>query len=202
MNILIIGAGVVGTQAALIASGMGANVTLMDRSVSRLQYLDQIFFSRFSTVYSSNQNIEDALTTADMVIGAVLIPGAEAPKLVSKKQLSILPKGSVLVDVAIDQGGCFETSRPTTHENPLFEINGIVHYCVANIPGTVPHTSTLALTNATTPYIKKIANEGWKKACKSDKNLLNGLNVHDGMVTNKPVAKTFELDFTNPKNLI
>ena len=201
-NVLIIGAGVVGTQAALIASGMGAKVTLMDKSLARLKYLDEIFFSRFSTVYASNQNIEDALPLSDIVIGAVLVPGAEAPKLISKKQLSILPKGSVLVDVAIDQGGCFETSRATTHEEPLFEVDGIVHYCVANIPGTVPNTSTLALTNATAPFVKKIAKEGWKKACQSDRNLLNGLNVHNGMVTNEPVSNAFKLGFHNPETLI
>jgi alanine dehydrogenase len=201
-NVLIIGGGVVGTQAALIASGMGARVTLMDNSIQRLKYLDQIFFSKFSTKFSSTQNISESITDSDMIIGAVLIPGAEAPTLLSQKQLSLMKLGSVLVDVAIDQGGCFETSKATTHDSPTYEIDGIVHYCVANMPGAVPNTSTLALSHATTPFILKLANMGWKTACANDNNLLNGLNVQDGHVTNVAVSEAQGLDFLNPSTLL
>jgi alanine dehydrogenase len=201
-NVLIIGGGVVGTQAALIASGMGANVTLMDNSISRLKFLDQIFFSRFKTGFASSENIKKTIINSDMIIGAVLIPGAEAPKLISRSQLSLIKNGSVLVDVAIDQGGCFETSKATTHDVPTFEVDGIVHYCVANMPGAVPNTSTLALSHATTPFILKLAQMGWKDACKEDPHLLNGLNVHDGQITNIEVSKAQGLDYLDPKTLL
>ena len=201
-NVLIIGGGVVGTQAALIASGMGANVTVLDKSIHRLNFLDQMFPARFNTLYSSEVNIADAIAESDLVIGAVLVPGAEAPKLISRVQLSSMKSGSALVDVAIDQGGCFETSRATTHDNPIFEVNNIVHYCVANMPGAVPNTSTLALSHATAPLILEIANKGWKTACLENHNLLNGLNIHDGQVTNKAVAMAQRLNFAEPQLLL
>ena len=201
-NILVIGGGVVGTQAALIASGMGANVTLMDNSIKRLKYLDQIFQSHFNTNFSTEDNIEKAIRDADIIIGAVLVPGAKAPKLISRAQLSHIKKGSVLVDVAIDQGGCFETSSPTTHENPVYNIDEIVHYCVANMPGAVPNTSTVALSHATLPFIIELAKKGWKKACSENKHLLNGLNIHDGQVTNKAVATAQNLNFVEPQNVV
>ena len=201
-NVLVIGGGVVGTQAALIAAGMGAKVTLMDNSISRLKYLDQIFFSKFTTSFSSSENIKLTIRDSDMIIGAVLVPGAEAPKLISRSQLSLIKKGSVLVDVAIDQGGCFETSKATTHDSPIYEVDGIVHYCVANMPGAVPNTSTLALSHATTPFILKLANMGWKPACLNDPHLLNGLNIHDGQITNIAVSRAQGLDYLDPKNLL
>lgn len=201
-NVLIIGGGVVGTQAAIIASGMGAKVTLMDNSIARLKYLDQIFFSRFMTCFASAENISKALKDSDIIIGAVLIPGAEAPKLIKRSQLSLMKKGSVLVDVAIDQGGCFETSKATTHDAPIYEVDDIVHYCVANMPGAVPNTSTLALTNATMPYILKLANKGWKTACAENSHLLNGLNIHNGLVANKAVADALNIKLDNARQLL
>ena len=201
-NVLIIGGGVVGTQAALIASGMGAKVTLMDNSINRLKYLDQIFFSKFTTSFASTENIKLAIEDSDMIIGAVLIPGAQAPKLISKSQLSLVKPGSVLVDVAIDQGGCFETSKATTHDNPTYEVDGIVHYCVANMPGAVPNTSTLALSHATTPFIISLAKAGWKNACLNDPHLLNGLNVHDGKITNMAVSQAQNLEYFDPKTFL
>jgi alanine dehydrogenase len=201
-NVLVIGGGVVGTQAALIASGMGAKVTLMDNSINRLKYLDQIYFSKFTTSFASTENIKKAIVNSDMIIGAVLIPGATAPKLISKSQLLLMKPGSVLVDVAIDQGGCFETSRPTTHDNPTYEVDGIMHYCVANMPGAVPNTSTLALSHATTPFIISLAKDGWKTACMNDPHLLNGLNVHDGHITNLAVSREQNLEYVDPKTLL
>ena len=201
-NVLILGGGVVGTEAALIASGMGANVTVMDTSIKRLQYLDQLFKSRFNTTFSSNHNVNNALEYSDLIIGAVLIPGAEAPKLISKSQLSLIKNGSVLLDVAIDQGGCFETSQATTHENPTYEVDGIIHYCVANMPGAVPNTSTLALSNVTAPFILQLANKGWKTACQENQHLLNGLNVYNGQITNKAVANAQGLEFFDPTHLL
>jgi alanine dehydrogenase len=201
-NVLIIGGGVVGTQAALIAAGMGAKVKLMDNSINRLKYLDQIFFSRFTTEFASPDNIKNSIVASDMIIGAALIPGAEAPKLISKSQLSLIKRGSVLVDVAIDQGGCFETSRATTHDAPTYEVDGITHYCVANMPGAVPNTSTLALSHATTPFILKLAKMGWKTACMKDTHLLDGLNLHDGKITNRLVSKAQGLDYLDPKSLL
>ena len=201
-SVLIIGGGVVGTQSAMIAAGMGAKVTLMDNSISRLKYLDQIFFSKFATCFASAENIKKAIADSDMIIGAVLIPGAEAPKLISRPQLSQLKPGSVLVDVAIDQGGCFETSTATTHESPTYEVDGIVHYCVANMPGAVPNTATLALSHATTPFILKLANKGWMDACANDVHLLNGLNVHDGHITNNAVSQAQGLEYIDPKSFL
>ena len=201
-NVLVIGGGVVGTQSALIASGMGAKVTLMDNSIDRLKYLDQIFFSKFTTAFASPENIKKAIVDSDMIIGAVLIPGASAPKLISKSQLSLIKPGSVLVDVAIDQGGCFETSKATTHDSPTYEVDGIMHYCVANMPGAVPNTSTLALSNATKPFIISLAKKGWKTACRNDPHLLNGLNVHDGHITNMAVSQAQNLNYVDPTNLL
>ena len=182
-NVVIVGGGVVGTAAARVAVGMGARVTVLDRSVPRLSYLDDIFHGQLVTQYSSAGALAQLLPTADMVIGAVLIPGAAAPRLVTRAQLKLMKPGSVLVDVAIDQGGCFETSRATTHQDPIYEVDGIMHYCVANMPGAVARTSTQALGNATMPFMLALADKGWKKACAEDKHLLAGLNVHAGKLT-------------------
>ena len=201
-NVLIIGGGVVGTQAARIACGMGANVTLMDNSIKRLKLLDALFQSQLKLSFPSKENIEKALVDSDLIIGAVLLPGAKAPKLISKSQLSDIKNGSVLLDVAIDQGGCFETSRATTHDCPTYTIDGIVHYCVANMPGAVPNTSTLALSHATSPFILDLANYGWKTACQKNRHLINGLNIHNGHITNKAVATAQGLDFLDPESLL
>ncbi|WP_413874928.1 alanine dehydrogenase [Albidovulum sp.] len=182
-KVVVIGGGVVGTHAARIAAGMGADVTVLDRSIPRLRYLDDVFGGQFKTSYASAGNTIELARQADMIIGAVLIPGAAAPKLISKAQLKELKPGAALVDVAIDQGGCFETSRATTHQDPIYEVDGIMHYCVANMPGAVARTSTLALGNATMPFMIALANKGWKKACADDPHLLNGLNVHAGKLT-------------------
>jgi alanine dehydrogenase len=190
-NVLILGGGIVGTQAAFMAAGLGAHVTVMDISLSRLRYLSEIMPANVDTMMSSRYLIEQFLPSVDLVIGAVLIPGAKAPYLITREMLRLIPKSSVLVDVAIDQGGCFETSRPTTHTNPVYEKEGILHYCVANIPGAVPMTSTAALTNATLPYALSLANLGWKSACEKYADLKAGLNIVDGKVVNKAVAETF-----------
>lgn len=192
-NVLVIGGGIVGTQAALMAAGLGARVTIADISLPRLRYLSEIMPANVDTLMSSKYNIESLLPTTDLVIGAVLIPGAKAPFVITKEMLKLMQPGSVLVDVAIDQGGCFETSKPTTHAEPIYEVDGIVHYCVANIPGAVPFTSTLALTNATLPYAVQLANKGWEKACADSKDLREGLNIVKGKVVYKAVAETFDL---------
>ncbi|MDE0852626.1 alanine dehydrogenase, partial [Yoonia sp.] len=179
-RVVVIGGGVVGTHAAKIAAGMGADVTVLDRSLPRLRYLDDVFGGQFKTSYASAGNTIELVREADMVIGAVLIPGAAAPKLISRAQLSEMKPGAVLVDVAIDQGGCFETSKATTHQDPIYEVDGIMHYCVANMPGAVARTSTIALGNATMPFMLALADKGWRKACEDDPHLLNGLNVHAG----------------------
>lgn len=190
-KVLVIGGGVVGHNAALMAAGLGADVTLADISLPRLRNLSETLPKNVKTLYSSTHNIEQELPTTDLVIGAVLIPGAKAPHLITQKMLKLLKPGSVLVDVAIDQGGCFETSHPTTHTDPIFEVDGIVHYCVANIPGAVPQTSTLALTNATLPYALKLADQGWEKACEQDPGLKLGLNIVDGKIVYEAVAQAF-----------
>jgi alanine dehydrogenase len=190
-NVLVLGGGIVGTQAAFMAAGLGAHVTIMDISLPRLRYLSEIMPANVDTMMSSNYNIEQFLPNVDLVIGAVLIPGAKAPHLITRDMLKLIPKASVLVDVAIDQGGCFETSRPTTHAEPVYEVDGIIHYCVANIPGAVPMTSTVALTNATLPYALSLADFGWEEACKKHADLREGLNVVHGKVVNKAVAETF-----------
>ncbi|GHF08842.1 alanine dehydrogenase [Aliiroseovarius zhejiangensis] len=194
-NVAIIGGGVVGAAAARVAVGMGANVTVLDRSVPRLSYLDDVFMGRLTTQYSDMAGIAELLPRMDMVIGAVLIPGAAAPKLISREQLSLMKPGSVLVDVAIDQGGCFETSKATTHAEPIYDVDGIVHYCVANMPGAVARTSTIALGNATIPFMLALAGKGWKQACADDEHLLNGLNVHAGKLTYAAVGEALGLDY-------
>ena len=198
-NIVVIGGGVVGTHAAKIAAGMGADVTVLDRSLTRLRYLDDVFGGQFKTSYASAGNTIELARAADLIIGAVLIPGAEAPKLISRAQLSELKPGAALVDVAIDQGGCFETSKATTHQDPIYEVDGIMHYCVANMPGAVARTSTIALGNATMPFMLALANKGWRKACEDDPHLLNGLNVHAGKLTYFAVGKALGLDVLSPQ---
>ncbi|MEQ8365069.1 MAG: alanine dehydrogenase [Roseicyclus sp.] len=201
-EVVVIGGGVVGTQAARMAAGMGADVTVLDRSLSRLRYLDDIYRGVFKTRYASADATAQVITTADLVIGAVLIPGAAAPKLVTRAQLSTMKPGAVIVDVAIDQGGCFETSRATTHQDPIYEVDGIVHYCVANMPGAVARTSTLALGNATMPYMLALADKGWRQACADDPHLLAGLNTHAGKLTNYAVGKALGIDVTSPTLIV
>ncbi|MBY8974342.1 alanine dehydrogenase [Rhodobacteraceae bacterium NNCM2] len=193
-EVTVIGGGVVGTHAARIASGMGADVTVLDRSLPRLKYLDDVFGGLFKTRYSSADATEELVLQSDMVVGAVLIPGAAAPKLVRKEQLSRMKPGSVLVDVAIDQGGCFETSKATTHDDPIYEVDGVIHYCVANMPGAVARTSTIALTNATMPHLLALADKGWAQACRDDEHLANGLNVHAGKLTYFAVGEALGID--------
>lgn len=194
-NVLIIGGGVVGSQAAKIAAGMGAAVTILDKNLSRLRYLSEIMPSNVVTQYSNEYTIRQLVKDMDLIIGAVLIPGAKATTVITLDMLRDMKPGTVLVDVSVDQGGCFETTKPTTHNNPVYLIEGIVHYCVANIPGAVPMTSTLALTNATLPYILKIANLGWEKACDKYDDLRTGLNIIKGDVVCEAVADTFRLPY-------
>lgn len=198
-NVLIVGGGVVGTAAARVAVGMGANVTVLDRSVPRLSYLDDIFMGKLTTQYSSAGALAELIQTADMVIGAVLIPGAAAPKLVSRAQLSSMQAGAVLVDVAIDQGGCFETSRATTHHDPIYEVDGVVHYCVANMPGAVARTSTQALGNATLPFLLDLADKGWRQAITDNPHLKAGLNTHAGRLTYAAVGEALGLETITPE---
>ena len=192
-KVVVIGGGVVGTHAAKIAAGMGADVTVLDRSIPRLRYLDDVFGRTFKNQYATSGATSQLITEADMVIGAVLIPGAAAPKLISRAQLSTMKPGAVLVDVAIDQGGCFETSKETTHDDPIYNVDGIMHYCVANMPGAVARTSTIALGNATLPHMLNIADKGWKAACGADQNLMNGLNTHAGKLTYAAVGEALNL---------
>ena len=201
-RVVIIGGGVVGTAAARVAVGMGANVTVLDRSVPRLSYLDDIFMGKLTTQYSSEAAIAELLPTADMVIGAVLIPGAAAPKLVSRAQLSQMMPGAVLVDVAIDQGGCFETSRATTHQEPIYEVDGVIHYCVANMPGAVARTSTQALSNATLPFMLALANAGWREAVSRNGYLRSGLATHEGRLTSPPVGEALGFEAITPEALL
>ncbi len=198
-EVLVIGGGTVGTYAARVAAGMGARVVVLDRSLERLRWLDETYRGLFETRYSSRAAISALVREADMVVGAVLIPGAAAPKLVTREMLTTMRPGAVLVDVAIDQGGCFETSRPTTHADPIYTVDGIIHYCVANMPGAVPRTSTIALTNATLPYVLAIADKGWREACREDPGLLAGLNVHAGHLTNYAVGQALGIDVLSPK---
>ena len=195
-EVLVLGGGIVGTQAAKMAAGLGARVTMMDISLPRLRQLDDIMPANVETMIYNEYNVRNAIKTADLVIGGVLIPGAKAPKLITRDMLPSMKKGAVIVDVAIDQGGCFETSKPTTHAEPCYEVDGVVHYCVANMPGAVPYTSTLALTNATLPYAVQLANKGWKKACADSNELKLGLNVISGKVVYKGVAEAFNLEYT------
>jgi len=201
-QVLILGGGIVGIQAAKMAAGLAADVTIMDISIPRLRDLDDILPKNVKTVYSNEYNIREAVKTADLIIGAVLIPGAKAPHLITRDMLKLMKPGTVLVDVAVDQGGCIETCKPTTHENPTFEIDGIIHYCVANMPGAVPYTSTLALTNATLPYALQLANKGWKKACADNEELRLGLNVVEGKVVYKGVSDAFNLPYTEVSEVL
>lgn len=194
-KVFVIGAGVVGTAAARTAAGTGADVTICDISMPRLSYLADVMPRNVKTLMSSEYNIREELKTADLVIGSVLIPGAKAPKLVTRDMLKDMEPGTVMVDVAIDQGGCFETSHPTTHEDPVYTVDGILHYCVANIPGAVPYTSTLALTNVTHPYAMLLADKGWKQACKECEELRKGLNVVEGKVVYRSVAEAWDLPY-------
>ena len=198
-SVLVLGGGTVGEAAAMMAAGMGANVTITDISLPRLRQLDIETPANVHTLYSSSHNISMLLPTVDIVVGSVLVPGDKAPHLITRDMLKLMEPGTVLVDVAIDQGGCFETSRPTTHSEPIYTIDGIVHYCVANIPGAVPNTSTLALTNATLRYAVALADKGWKQACKDDSALAKGLNVVEGKVVFKPVADVFNLKYEELK---
>lgn len=195
-RVLILGGGIVGTNAAIIAAGMGAEVLIADINLPRLRHLSEVLPKNVKTLYSSAHNIMAELPTIDLVIGSVLIPGDKTPHLVTRDMLKLMKPGTVLVDVAIDQGGCFETSHPTTHSEPVYEVDGIVHYAVANIPGAVPFTSTLALTNATLPYVIALAQKGWRKACEDDAALAKGVNMVGGKVTFKAVADVFGLPYT------
>ena len=196
-KVVVIGGGVAGLNAAVIALGMGADVTVIDRSLSRLQYIDAIYNGRIKTLASSYHGIEREVTAADLVVGAVLVHGAKAPKLVSNEQVAKMKPGSVLVDIAIDQGGCFEDSRATTHQQPTFKVHESIFYCVANMPGAVPVASTYALTNATLPYALALANKGWKQAIRADKGLALGLNVHEGKIYYEAVASAHYYEFTS-----
>ena len=194
-KVVVLGGGIVGTQAAKMAAGFGAQVTILDVSLPRLRYLSDVMPANVTTVMSNHYNVRDAISQADLVIGAVLIPGAKAPHLITRDMLKLMAPGTVVVDVAVDQGGCIETCTPTTHENPTFIIDDIVHYCVANMPGAVPYTSTLALTNATLPYALQLANKGWKKACTENEELKKGLNVANGKILYKGVADAWNLPY-------
>jgi alanine dehydrogenase len=201
-RVVIIGGGVVGTEAAKMAIGLGAHVTIIDRDLDRLRYLDDIFLSKVSTLASSRYQIHEAISHADLVVGAVLVVGAAAPKLVTRDMLADIPKGSVLVDVAVDQGGCFETTHATTHSNPTYYEEGVLHYCVANMPGAVPRTSTFALTNATLPYALELANKGLLKAVSEDEGLKEGVNTYAGKLTYEAVATSQGLEYTPFDSLV
>ena len=201
-RVLVLGAGVVGRQSMQMAVGLGADVTIMDININKLREIDAIYKGRVKTLKSTPWSNRQAVMQADLVVGSVLIPGAKTPWLIKKDMLKTMRKGSVIVDVAIDQGGCVETSKPTTHSNPVFEKEGIVHYCVANMPGCVPRTSTFALTNETLSYAVQIANKGWKQACKDSRIILTGLNACDGKLTYKPVADVFDMPYTPPEEVL
>ena len=201
-QVVILGSGTVGTNAAKMAVGLGARVTVMGRNSTRLAELESLFQGKIKTRQTNRQNIKEAISQADLVIGAVLIPGATAPKLITREMLSLMQKGSVIVDVSIDQGGCVETARPTSHSDPVYEVEGIIHYCVANMPGAVPRTSTFALTNATLPYALAIASKGLIKAVKEDHALKKGINIFGGMLTNKEVALAQERKYTDIDNIL
>ncbi|MET0202123.1 MAG: FAD-dependent oxidoreductase, partial [Gaiellaceae bacterium] len=201
-RVLVIGGGIVGYNAAVVALGFGANVTILERSVDRMRHLDEILSGRVSLVMSSSLQIEESIVEADVVIGAVLIPGAVAPKLVTREMVAQMKDGAVLADVAIDQGGCAETSRPTTHSEPVYVVDGVTHYCVANMPGAVPITSTKALTNVTLPYVEAIADHGLAEAVARDPALARGVNVLDGKVTYEAVADAHGLDFHHLEDVL
>ena len=199
---VILGGGVVGTNAAKIAAGMGAHVTILDIDLNRLRYLDDVMPANVDTMMSNPANIRWAISKADLLIGAVLIPGAKAPHLVTRDMLKLMKPGSVIVDVAVDQGGCIETCRPTTHAEPTYTVEGVVHYCVANMPGAVPNTSTIALTNATLPYAVQIADKGYVRAARESREILTGINIIAGKVTCKGVAEAFDLPYTPVSELL
>jgi alanine dehydrogenase len=201
-KVIILGGGIVGSNSAKIAAGMGADVTIVDVNLNRLRYLDDVMPKNVRTMVSNEYTIRELITDADLIVGGVLIPGAKAPKLITRDMLKLMRPGTVLVDVAVDQGGCIETCRPTTHEDPTYIIDDVVHYCVANMPGAVPYTSTLALTNATLPYAIRLANDGWKKACSDNADLRAGLNVIKGEVVYKAVADAFGLPYTDVKKFL
>jgi alanine dehydrogenase len=201
-KVLILGGGIVGTNAAKIAAGMGADVTIMDVNLNRLRYLDDVMPKNVHTMVSNEYSIRELVKDHDLIVGGVLIPGAKAPRLITRDMLKTMRAGTVLVDVAVDQGGCIETCTPTTHENPTYIIDDVVHYCVANMPGAVPYTSTLALTNATLPYAIRLAGHGWKKACLENSDLRNGLNIIQGSVVYKAVADAFNLPYRDVKELL
>lgn len=194
-KVIILGGGIVGTNAAHMAAGLGADVTIMDVSLARMRYLSEVMPSNVNTMMSNEMNIRKIIKDADLIIGAILITGAKAPHLITRDMLKDMKNGTVLVDVAVDQGGCIETCRPTTHQDPTFIIDGIIHYCVANMPGAVPFTSTLALTNATLPYVIQLAEKGWKEAARNNSELKSGLNIIQGQVVYQAVADTFNLPF-------
>ena len=196
-NVVVIGGGIVGINAAKMACGLGAKVYILDMSLDRLRYLSDVMPANCFNLFSSPATLRELITTADVVVGAVLIPGAKAPKLITREMLKTMKPGSVLVDVAIDQGGCFETSKATTHGDPIYVVDGVVHYCVANMPGAVPRTSTMALTNATLPYALEIANKGWKKGMQENNEIKLGANVVDGKITYKAVAEAFDLEYVS-----
>jgi len=195
-QVVILGGGIVGYQAAKMAAGLGAEVIILDINLDRLRYLEDVMPANVSTMYSNSYNIKKLSMSADLIIGAVLIPGAKAPNLITREMLKDMKDGAVLVDVAVDQGGCIETCRPTTHDDPTFIIDGVVHYCVANMPGAVPYTSTIALTNATLHHAIQLANKGWKQACKDSEPLRKGLNVVEGKIVYKAVADAFDMDYS------
>lgn len=201
-KVVILGGGIVGINAAKMAAGLGASVVLLDINLDRLRYLSDVMPANVQLIYSNHQNVREQLATADLVIGAVLIPGAKAPKLVRREDLRLMRPGAVIVDVAVDQGGCIETIHPTTHENPTYTVDGIIHYGVANMPGGVPRTSTLALTNATLPYTLQLANKGWRRAVTENPALLRGVNVVDGRVTYRAVADAFGLDYVDAAEML
>jgi alanine dehydrogenase len=198
-NVLVLGGGIVGTNAAKIAAGFGAKVTIMDNNLYRLRYLDDVMAKNVMTVMSTPDNIRRHAQQADLVIGAVLIAGAKAPHLITKDMLSTMKLGAVVVDVSVDQGGCIETCKPTTHENPTYVVDGILHYCVANMPGAVPYTSTIALTNATLPYAIQLANKGWEKACSDNRELYYGVNTVSGTIVYQAVAEAFDMPYSELK---
>ena len=201
-KVVILGGGIVGINAAKMAAGMGAKVAILDLSLERLRYLSDVMPANVQTIYSNRHNILEQIKTADLVVGGVLIPGAKAPKLIRREDLKTMQPGSVIADVAVDQGGCVETTKPTTHENPTYVVDGVIHYGVANMPGGVPRTSTLALTNATLPYALQLANKGWKQALRDNGALLKGLNMVEGKVTYRGVAEAFDLDFHEPASFL
>jgi alanine dehydrogenase len=201
-KVVILGGGIVGINAAKMAAGLGAKVVILDISLERLRYLSDVMPANVQLIHSNRHNILEQIASADLVIGGVLIPGAKAPKLIRRADLSTMRPGSVIVDVAIDQGGCVETIHATTHENPTYVVDGVIHYGVANMPGGVPRTSTLALTNATLPYALQLANKGWKRALKENPALLKGLNVTDGKITYAGVAEAFGMELHDPANFL